>query len=282
MKRIVTIQDLTCLGKCALSTALPVISAMGVEAAVLPTALLSTHTAFPHFTFHDLSSELPTIVSLWKEEGFTFDGIYTGYLGTLTQMDMVSSFIDDFKSSDTFVFLDPVLGDHGVFYAGFDENSAKTMGKLCAKADIITPNLTEACLLLGKDYPKDGVCDESYCKTLLKELSQLGAKKVVMTGASFETSQLGVMAYDRETDSYFSYFNKKLPMSFHGTGDLFSSTCVGAICRGLSFEDSLTLAVDFTLESIKCSLKDPNRRWYSVNFEEAIPMLVDRLRGTLG
>jgi len=276
MKRIVTVQDLTCLGKCALTVALPIISSMGVEAAVLPTALLSVHTAFDRFTFQDLTPSVSPVVKHWREEGFAFDGIYTGYLGSFGQMDLVSQLIEDFKGPDTLVFMDPVLGDHGSLYTGFDESFARAMAKLCAKADVITPNLTEACLLLGRPYPGDQY-DEAYVRQLLLDLTGLGVSKVVLTGASFKADEVGVVAYDSQTGEFFQYFNQRLPMSFHGTGDVFASVCVGALTRGASMEQALTLAVDFTLESIRCTLKDPYRRWYSVNFEEAIPLLVKTL-----
>jgi pyridoxine kinase len=276
MKRIVTIQDITCLGKCSLTVALPIISAMGVEASVIPTAVLSVHTAFPDFTFHDLTPTFSPIVNHWRSEEFHFDAIYTGYLGSFDQMKLISSFIDDFKKPNTLMFMDPVLGDNGKLYTGFDHDFARAMAKLCSKADVITPNLTEACLLLGRPYPGDS-CDEAYVKDLLLSLSNLGAKKVVLTGASFEPGKVGVVAYDTETGRFFEYFNQQFPLRFHGTGDVFSSTCVGALTRGLSLEQSLTLAVDFTLESIQATMSDPERRWYSVNFEQAIPMLVRRI-----
>lgn len=276
MKRIVTMQDITCLGKCALTVALPIISAMGVEASVIPTAVLSVHTAFDEFTFHDLTPQVSPIVNHWRKEGFTFDAIYTGYLGSFEQLELISQFVDDFKKQDTLVFMDPVLGDHGKLYSGFDLSFAKAMAKLCAKADVITPNLTEACLLLGRPYPGDHY-QEDYVKELLCELGTLGAKKVILTGASFHPDEVGVVAYNAETKQFFQYFNKRFPMQFHGTGDVFSSTCVGALTRGFSLEQALTLAVDFTLATIQASLSDPERRWYSVNFEQAIPMLVKRL-----
>lgn len=276
MKRIVTIQDITCLGKCSLTVALPIISAMGVEASVIPTAVLSVHTAFPSFTFHDLTPSFAHITKHWKDEQFAFDAIYTGYLGSMEQIQLISNFVDDFKKPNTLVFMDPVLGDNGTLYTGFDLDFAHSMAKLCKKADVITPNLTEACFLLGRPYPGDR-CDEAYVKELLLELSTLGAKKVVLTGASLEPGKVGVMAYDAQENRFFQYYNEYFPMRFHGTGDVFSSTCVGALTRGLPLDKALTLAVDFTLASIKASLSDPERRWYSVNFEEAIPMLVKRI-----
>ena len=276
MKRIVTAQDITCLGSCALTVALPVVSAMGVEASVLPTALLSVHTAFPSFTFQDLTDALPPVIEHWKREGFTFDAIYTGYLGSLEQIHLISRFIDDFRKPDTLVFLDPVLGDAGQLYDGFDESFPRAMAQLCAKADVIAPNLTEACLLLGRPYPGEG-CDEAYVKNLLRELSGLGAPRVILTGVDFCPEQVGVMSYDAETGEFFQYFRQKYPRRFHGTGDVFSSVCVGALTRGLPLDRALTLAVDFTLESIQKTMADPQGRWYSINFQEAIPLLVSRL-----
>lgn len=280
MKRILTIQDLTCLGKCALTVALPVISSMGVEAAVLPTALLSVHTAFNDFTFQDLSDAVCPVVSHWKREGFRFDAIYTGYLGSFAQLSLVSSLIDDFREADTLVFIDPVLGDHGSLYPGLAPNLAQMTANLCAKADVICPNLTEACLLLGRPYPGDSY-DEAYIKTLLYDLSGLGAKKVIMTGISFEEGQLGAVCYDAQRAVFFQHFHPRRPQRFHGTGDVFASVCVGALTRGLSLEQAVSLALDFSFESIERSLADPDRRWYSVNFEEAIPFLVQRLQAVL-
>ena len=276
MKRIVTAQDITCLGSCALTVALPVVSAMGVEASVLPTALLSVHTDFPSFTFQDLTDALPPVIDHWKREGFTFDAIYTGYLGSLAQVRLISRFIDDFRRPDTLVFLDPVLGDAGKLYEGFDGNFPRAMAQLCAKADVIAPNLTEACLLLGRTYPQEGY-DEAYVRELLRELSGLGAPRVILTGAEFRPDQVGVMSYDARTGEFFQYFRRKYPRRFHGTGDVFASVCVGALTRGLPLNRALTLAVDFTLESIQKTMSDPQGRWYSVNFQEAIPMLVSRL-----
>lgn len=276
MKRILTVQDLTCLGKCALTVALPVISAMGVEASVLPTALLSVHTAFDDFTFQDLSEEINPIVDHWKREGFSFDAIYTGYLGSFAQLRLVSSLIDDFRKEDTLVFIDPVMGDHGSLYAGLAPDFAGQAAALCAKADVISPNLTEACLLLGRPYVGDDY-SEADIHALLRDLSALGTKQVILTGIHFEESLLGAVCYDGEQDRFFSHFHPKREERFHGTGDLFASICVGALTRGLSLERAMTLALDVTFQSIECSLRDAHRRWYSVNFEEAIPYLVHRL-----
>ncbi len=276
MKRIVTIQDISCIGKCSLTVALPIISACGVETAVIPTAVLSTHTAFDGFTFRDLTDEIPPIAAHWKAQGMAVDAIYTGYLGSFQQLEIVSRFFDQFKTPENLILVDPVMADNGALYAGFTPAFVQEMAKLCGKADIIVPNLTEACYLLNIPYP-----GEDYTRAdiqhILTELGKLGCKQVVLTGVSLEPGRLGVMAYDTEKQTFFEYYNEKMPSSFHGTGDVFASVVVGAMMRGCPLEDALRLAVDFTLESIRKTVVDPEHRWYGVNFEEAIPLLVSRL-----
>lgn len=277
MKRIVTIQDISCVGKCSLTVALPVISACGVEAAVIPTAVLSTHTGFDSFTFRDLTDEIYPITAVLKKEGITFDAIYTGYLGSPLQLQLMEKLFEDFRTDSNLIFVDPVLGDHGELYPGFTQDFADKMARLCSEADVIVPNLTEACFMLHEKYIESGYSEE-YIKNILKRLSETGCKNVVLTGVSFNKNELGVMAYNSETDTYFSYFTEKAELSFPGTGDVFSSACVGALMRGLTLEKALVVAVNFTLEAIKASIKDPHRRWYSVNFEEALPFLIDELK----
>ena len=276
MKRIVTIQDISCIGKCSLTVALPIISACGVETAVIPTAVLSTHTAFDGFTFRDLTDEIPPIAAHWKAQGMAVDAIYTGYLGSFQQLEIVSQFFDQFKTPENLILVDPVMADNGALYAGFTPEFVQEMAKLCGKADIIVPNLTEACYLLNIPYP-----GEDYTRAdiqhILTELGKLGCAQVVLTGVSLEPGRLGVMAYDTEKQTFFEYYNEKMPSSFHGTGDVFASVVVGAMMRGCPLEDALRLAVDFTLESIRKTVADPEHRWYGVNFEEAIPLLVSRL-----
>ncbi len=276
MKRIVTVQDISCVGKCSLTVALPVISAMGVETSVIPTAVLSTHTAFKDFTFRDLTDDITGIAEHWKKEKITFDAIYTGYLGSFRQLKLVSDFFDEFKEENTLIFVDPVMGDYGNLYTGFTQEFAFEMARLCSKADIIVPNMTEAAFMLGVDYKGEGY-SESYVKDLLYKLSELGPKQVVLTGISFEPNTLGVMGYDSVTGEYFSYFNEKIKANYHGTGDVFASCCVGALMNGYNLEDSLKIAADFTVESIKNSMHDSESRWYGVNFENAIPYLTKRL-----
>ena len=277
MKRVVSIQDISCLGKCSLTVALPIISAMGVETCVVPTAVLSTHTGgFKDFTFHDLTQEITPISDHWQKEGIHFDAIYTGYLGSFEQIELVGKFFDRFGGEGTLVYADPAMADNGVLYTGFTPEFALEMGKLCGKADVIVPNLTEASFMLGVPYVGDNY-DEAYVKKMLKDLTGLGCPTAVLTGMSFEPGKIGAMAYDAKTDTYASYFNEKLPVQFHGTGDVFASACVGALMNGKDLEGALKVAVDYTLECIRETQKDPDARWYGVNFEAAIPMLVHSL-----
>ena len=274
MKRIMTIQDVSCVGKCSLTVALPIISAAGVEAGVLPTAVLSTHTAFPKFTFCDLTSEIQSISDTFLELGIDFDAIYTGYLGSFEQLSLVSDFIDRFKSKAK-VVIDPVMADNGKLYHGFTEEFAKSMAKLCSKADLIIPNLTEASFMLGIPYNPE--YDEEYIKSVLKQLTDLGAKCAALTGIGFNDSEIGVYCYDSEKDEYYHYFNEKLPALFHGTGDIYASAALGAMMRGFDVFESLSIAVDFTLMCMKKTLADKDHRFYGVNFEEALPYYIKRL-----
>lgn len=277
MKRVVTIQDVSCLGKCSATVALPLISVLGAECSVIPTAVLSTHTMFQGFTFRDLTSDIPAIMEHWKKENFRFDAIYTGYLGSFEQLQLVSEFIDTFKTDSTAVIIDPVMADNGKLYPGFTPEFALAMGKLCGKADVIVPNLTEAAYMLGEPYCGSGY-DEEWVKNLLKRLAGLGAKNVVLTGISLEPEKLGFMGYNSEKDEFFSYFHRRLNASFHGTGDIFASTATGAYVQGRSLAESLQIAADYTVECMDITLKDPDHVNYAVEFEKAIPYLVKRMQ----
>lgn len=275
MKRIVTVQDISAVGKCSLTVALPIISACGVECAVMPTAVLSTHTQFSGFTFHDLTGEMRPIAAHWKKEGLGFEAIYTGYLGSEEQIEIVSEFFDSFRGESTAIVVDPAMADNGKLYYGFTPEFALKMASLCGKADLILPNLTEACFMLGVPYPE--AYDQAYIRDLLVKLCGLGAKSAALTGVSYEEGKIGFEMYDSASGKFTSYFGPYLPVAFHGTGDIFASTAVGALSRGMSAFDSLSLAVDYTYECIRLTMADPDHPTYGVNFEEAIPFLVKRL-----
>ena len=273
MKRIITIQDISCVGRCSLTVALPIISAAGVEAAVLPTAVLSTHTAFPKFTFCDLTDEIPKISDTLNELNIGFDAIYTGYLGSFRQLSLVSDFIDRFKGAT--VIVDPAMADNGVLYKGFTVEFAREMAKLCGKADLVIPNLTEASFML--DIPYNPNYDEEYIKDVLRKLATLGCSKVALTGIGFKDDEIGVYYYNADEDKFFNHTNVKLPVAYHGTGDIYASATVGALMKGYSYEEALAIAVDFTSECIVKTMNDSERRFYGVNFEEALPMYIKRL-----
>ena len=276
MKRILTVQDISCVGRCSLTVALPIISAAGVEAGVLPTAVLSTHTQFPKFTFCDLTDEIEGISKTFSELEIGFDAIYTGYLGSFRQLELVSQLIDRHNSESCMVVIDPAMADHGVLYKGFTPEFARSMATLCGKADVIIPNLTEACFMLDIPYTEE--YDEEYIRDVLKKLCALGAKRAVLTGISFDKTKLGAYAYDSTTEKYFYYYNEYLPVAYHGTGDIFASAMVGALMREQNFEGAISCAVDFTLECIRITMNDENRRSYGVNFEEALPYDIERLK----
>jgi pyridoxine kinase len=272
MKRILTVQDISCLGKCSITIALPVISALGTECVILPTAVLSNHTLFKSFTVKDLSDQIGPICEKWIDEDVKFDGVYTGYLGTVEQIEMMKKLFDTF-GKDGIVFVDPVMADNGKLYPAFDMEYAKKNTELCSHADIIVPNITEACFMTGMDYREE--YDESYIKELLERLTKLGAKITVLTGVSLSEGKTGVMGYDREHDEFYTYQNDKVGAMFHGTGDLFSSTVIGEIMRGRDWKDAMRIAADYTAHTIQVTLDDPKKPWYGVDFEATIPYLIN-------
>ncbi len=275
MKRVLTIQDISCLGKCSLTVALPLISACGSETVILPTAVLSTHTMFKNFTVKDLSDQIEPIAEHWKSEGITFDAIYTGYLGTEEEIETVKKLIEDFRTEDTFVCIDPAMGDNGKLYPAFDLAYARHNATLCALGDVILPNITEACFMTDTPYRED--YDESYVKELLQKLVALGAKTAVLTGVSLSEGKTGVMGLYGETGEYFVYQNDRIPASYHGTGDIFSSVAVGAFMAGKALPEAMKIAADYTARCIEVTLQNPKEPWYGVDFETVIPELVQTL-----
>ena len=272
MKRVLTIQDISCLGKCSLTIALPVISALGSETVILPTAVLSTHTMFKNFTCKDLSDQIEPIAAHWKSEGVAFDAIYTGYLGTVEQIDQIKELFHSFRGENTVIIVDPVMADNGKLYPAFDMDYVKKNAELCKEADIIVPNITEAALMTGMEYREE--YDEAYIKEMLERLNELGAGIAVLTGVSLEKGRTGVMGYERRTGEYYVYQNQRIDASYHGTGDLFSSTCVGEIMRGKDWRDAMRIAADYTAHTIEVTLRSPDKPWYGVDFEATIPELI--------
>ena len=276
MKRILTIQDISCFGKCSLTVALPILSAMGIETAILPTAVLSTHTLFKGYTCKDLSDQLTPIADHWKREGIIFDAIYTGYLGTEEEIDTVTGIIEEFRNDHTLVFVDPAMGDNGKLYPAFNEHYARKNADLCAVADITDPNITEAAFLTGLPYREQYT--EDYIRELLAALAELGTKTPILTGVSLSEGKTGAMGYDAGKKEFFHYQNDRIPAAYHGTGDIFSSVLAGAFVLGIDRTEALKTAADYTALTIAETLKNPENPWYGVDFEGTIPALVETLK----
>ena len=271
--KILTIQDISCVGQCSLTVALPILSACGIETAILPSAVLSTHTAgFTGFTFRDLTDDLTGIKAHWIKEGISFDAIYTGYLGSTRQIDIVADFFRETSAPHCFKIVDPAMADNGKLYPAFDAAFVEAMKGLCGKADFVVPNITEACFLTGTEYRTE--YDRSYIDTLLSGLTALGAKNVILTGVSYAPGKTGVVVL--ENGEYAYYEHDKLPNSCHGTGDIYASAFVGALVRGKTAYDAARIAADYTVECIKETAKHENH-WYGAAFEPVLMKLIQAL-----
>lgn len=271
MKRILTIQDISCLGKCSITIALPVISALGCECVILPTALLSNHTLFKSYSVKDLSDQIEPITAEWDREGVSFDAVYTGYLGTAGLIDTVKTLFDKYGNGGL-IFVDPAMADRGKLYPAFDMDYAVKNRELCSRADIIVPNITEACLMTDTEYREEH--SEAYIRELLGRLVKLGARISVLTGVSLSEGKTGIAGYDRENDEFYFYQTDRIGGSFHGTGDLFSSTAVGAIMAGKDWKEAVRIASDYTARTVRVTLDDPKMPWYGVDFEATLPDLI--------
>lgn len=264
--RVLAINDISCVGKCSLTVALPIISASGVTCDILPTAILSTHTGgFTGYTFRDLSEDIPPILAHWKSLGLKYDYIVSGYLGSIEQIDMVKSVKCDFLKESGLMIVDPVMGDNGKLYAHFDKPFVEQMKGLCRVADIIVPNLTEACCLTDTDY--DSVNEQSYGEIIgkLKELCPCPS----VTGCD-ETGKTGVMSAVYYTDKGGAtqrYATEKIEGAFHGAGDVYVSALVGALARGIGLDTAVAIAAEFTKDSIKQTALDKTEARYGLNSE---------------
>ncbi|MBO4432087.1 MAG: pyridoxamine kinase [Clostridia bacterium] len=273
-KRILTVQDISCFGQCSLTVALPILSAAGHETVILPSAVLSTHTAgFNGFTFCDLTDEIPKITKHWISQNIKFDAIYTGYLGSTTQIDYVKEMFKTLGKNDDFLkVVDPAMADNGKLYTGFDNEFVKEMKTLAFTADIILPNITEACLLTDTEYKEK--YDESYIDNLINKLFSSGAKLIVLTGVSYDDDTTGVLVAEKSNKQY--YRHRKNPKGSHGTGDIYASAFVGAYMRGKTAIDSAKIAADYTLSCIENTVGD-DAHSYGVKFEPCLPKYIDML-----
>ena len=274
MKRLLTVQDISCVGQCSTTVALPLISACGVECAVLPPALLSNHTApgFKGWSFCDLTAELPKVEAKWVEQGIRFDAFYTGYVCE-SHIDPILSIMNSCAKPGALRIVDPAMADNGVLYKGFAADFPSKMARLCKGADYLLPNLTEAALLVG-DEPRLSGSSRAEIESLIARLHALGARNVILTGVSFDEGELGSAVSDGTKVEYD--FNPRNPHNSHGTGDVFASVFAGAVLRGMSALEAAALAADIVCEAIEATEPD---HWYGVSFERTIPSLVRRLQG---
>ena len=277
-KRVAAIHDISGFGKCSLTVALPILSAAGIETSALPTAILSTHTGgISGYTYRDLTEDMRPIMQHWKSLDIQFDAIYTGYLGSFEQLDIVKEFFDTFRRDDNLILVDPVMGDNGELYTSFTRKFAAGMRSLCQKADIIVPNLTEAALLLDEPY-RPGPYTHAYIESLLRKLSELGPKQVVLTGVFFKDDELGAATYDRTTDAIDYVFTRKVPGYYHGTGDVFASALLAALLNDFTLIGSAAIAVHFTGESIRRTYEAKTDYRFGVNFEQSFPDFLKELK----
>ncbi len=274
-KRVAAIHDISCFGKCSLTVALPLISAAGIEVAVIPTAILSTHTGgFSGYTFRDLSDDIMPISRHWRQSGVEVDAIYSGYLGSKRQVELVIEAAEILKNKQTLMIVDPVMADNGVLYGGFPPDFPKEMVKLCKKADIITPNITEAAMLLGVPF-MEAPHTKEYIENLISGLYELTNAKIVLTGVCFDKSKMGAAVLDGGEIEYV--FSERIDAMYHGTGDVFASALTAALVRGKSLEAATRIAVDFTCLAISHTLKNHPDMHYSVAFEEILLFLMKAL-----
>ena len=272
-KRLLTVQDISCIGQCSLTVALPIISACGIECAILPSAVLSTHTGgFTGFTFRDLTDDMPSIKEHWIKEGLAFDTIYTGYLGSTRQIDYVKDIFSETGKENCLKVVDPAMADNGKLYYGFDDEFVKAMATLCAKADYVLPNITEACFMTGLEYRE--TYDRAYVDKILEKLSEIGCKNIILTGISYAEGKTGVVVYENGVYSYYEH--DKVAQGCHGTGDIYASAFTGAMTRGYNAYDSAKIAADYTLECIKYTQSIPNHT-YGAAFEPVLGKLIEAI-----
>lgn len=276
-KRVAAIHDLSGFGKCSLTVALPILSAAGCEVCAVPTAVLSSHTGgLSGYTYCDMTGEIPGFQRQWKQLGLNFDALYSGFLGSYEQIRIVSDFFDAFRTDQSLVLVDPVMADNGKLYPTISPEMAAGMKTLCAKADLIVPNLTEATLLLGESYTP-GPYARSYIEDLLCRLSDLGPRQVVLTGVWFHQGLLGAAGYDRESGNVSYAFSPRIPGIFHGTGDIFASALLAALLSGMSLANAMQTAADFTAGSIRRTKEAGTDPRFGVNFEAGLPRLIREL-----
>lgn len=277
-KRVLAIHDISCIGRCSLTVALPILSCAGLDTGVLPTAILSTHTGgFQGYTYRDLTADILPVTAHWKSLGLRFDALYSGFLGSYDQIDLVAKLMEEFHSENTLRMVDPVMADNGRLYATYTREMAQGMHRLCRKADIITPNMTEACILLDITYKPEGFTRPE-TEDMLRRLCGLGPRMVVLTGVTLGLDQLGTASYDARTGEISYAFEGRYHGVFHGTGDILASALLCGLMNGKSLKEASSLAVKFTHRCILCTVESNQELRYGVRFEAALPYLMELLK----
>ncbi len=268
MKKIVSVQDISCYGQCSLTVALPVLSSYGIETAILPSAILSTHTGgFCGFTCLDLTEEMPAILEHWIREGIRFDAIYTGYIGDVRQFDIIENAKKDILKPEGLLIVDPAMADFGKLYPALNQDIVAGMRDIVRQADIILPNLTEAAFLL--DIPYKDKYDAGEARQILDKLCGMGPDLSILTGVSFEEGQLGVIALKKSTGEYCEYFTERVERDYHGTGDIFTSVVIANLLNGTDIQTALGDACEFIVACIKNTMPDETHG-YGVKFEPVL------------
>ena len=272
--RVAAIHDMSGFGRCSLTVAIPILSAMGVQCCPLPTAFLSTHTGgFEGFTFLDMTDEMPKVADHWASLGLSFQAIYSGFLGSERQIGIVADFIRRFRRPDTVVVIDPVMGDYGRVYQTYTAAMCDGMARLAELADVITPNLTEAALLLGRPY--DALpAGEAGLRQITEQLSLEGRRSVVLTGASLAPGRTGAVCYDARTGRTQVVQTAYIAHEFHGTGDVFSSVLTGALVRGSTLADAAGQAAEFVRACAQRTAAEALPMREGVDFEPLLGLLI--------
>lgn len=278
LKRVFAVHDISGIGKCSLTAAIPVISAAGIECNPVPTAVLSSHTGnLSGYTFRDLTSDLKAYCSQWKELGIKPDGIYTGYLGSALQVEIVKEIIGMFSQEKPLIVVDPAMADEGELYKGFDSAFPDEMKSLCMAADVIVPNLTEASLLTGIPYTKK--YDREYIAGIIDELSPFTGRYIVLTGLSYSDDKIGCLVYDKSSGESHELFSSRFPGIYYGTGDIFASVLTSALIKGLDIVSSAQAALEFTSMCIETTCKEQTDPRFGVALEKHLPYICKKLGG---
>ena len=272
-KKVAAVHDLSCIGRCSLTVIIPILSSLGIQVCPLPTAVLSTHFGgFSNVAFCDFTDHILAFAAHWKREGLSFDCIYSGFLASERQIDVVSAFIDEFSENRPLILVDPVMGDEGQLYSVYTPVMQEQMKTLVRKADILTPNYTEACFLLGETYQAT-IPARAPMRNWLVRLADFGPSMVVITGIPAANNQIVNLGYDRRTEAYWEITSEHIPVRYPGTGDIFASILLGALLQGSSLPEAIQRAADFVAKAVQTTFAANTPPREGVLLEQALPWL---------